>query len=70
MQAADFRLTLAAAPEACSLGTVPTTSTTLTLAMGDALAICLMECRNFWEEEFKVFHPGGRVVCNLPKSSD
>jgi arabinose-5-phosphate isomerase len=47
MQAADYRLTLPSAPEACALGMAPTTSTTLTLALGDALAVAVMERRGF-----------------------
>jgi len=47
--------------EACPLGIAPTTSTTLTLALGDALAVCLMKKRNFTKEEFASFHPGGSL---------
>ena len=47
MQAADYKLTLTEAPEACSIGMAPTTSTTLTLALGDALSVALMKLRNF-----------------------
>lgn len=61
MRAADFKLLLPTAPEACSIGMAPTTSTTLTLALGDALAVTLMELRNFKPEDFKVFHPGGKL---------
>jgi arabinose-5-phosphate isomerase len=59
MQAADYRLTLPDAPEACALGMAPTTSTTLTLALGDALAVAVMERRGFVAEQFRTFHPGG-----------
>lgn len=65
MQAADYKLTLTHAPEACSIGMVPTTSTTLTLALGDALAVALMERRNFQPEDFKVFHPGGKLGAQM-----
>lgn len=65
MQAADYKLTLTAAPEACSIGMAPTTSTTLTLALGDALAVALMERRNFRPEDFKVFHPGGKLGAQM-----
>ncbi|MSN95772.1 KpsF/GutQ family sugar-phosphate isomerase [Campylobacter sp. FMV-PI01] len=47
--------------EACLLGAAPTTSTTLTLALGDALAICLMKMKNFKESDFANFHPGGSL---------
>ncbi|NPA54886.1 MAG: KpsF/GutQ family sugar-phosphate isomerase [Epsilonproteobacteria bacterium] len=47
--------------EACPLGVAPTTSTTLTLALGDALAVCMMKKRNFSKEDFASFHPGGSL---------
>jgi arabinose-5-phosphate isomerase len=47
--------------EACPLGIAPTTSTTLTLAMGDALAVALMKVRDFKKEDFASFHPGGSL---------
>ncbi len=47
--------------EACPLGLSPTTSTTATLVMGDALTICLMERRNFKAENYAVYHPGGAL---------
>ena len=47
--------------EACPLGAAPTSSTTLTLALGDALAVCLMKMRNFKQEDFANFHPGGSL---------
>lgn len=47
--------------EACPLDAAPTSSTTLTLALGDALAICLMRWRNFQKEDFASFHPGGSL---------
>ena len=65
MQAADYQLTLTAAPEACSIGMAPTTSTTLMLALGDALAVALMERRDFQPEDFKVFHPGGKLGAQM-----
>ena len=65
MQAADFKLTLPEAPEACSIGMAPTTSTTLALALGDALAVALMEKRDFQPENFKVFHPGGKLGAQM-----
>ncbi|HHO42299.1 MAG TPA: KpsF/GutQ family sugar-phosphate isomerase [Epsilonproteobacteria bacterium] len=47
--------------EACPLGVAPTTSTTLTMALGDALAIALMQHRGFKQEDFASFHPGGSL---------
>ena len=67
MQAADHRLTLPDAPEACALGMAPTTSTTLTLALGDALAVAVMERRGFLPEQFRTFHPGGKLGARLSK---
>jgi arabinose-5-phosphate isomerase len=67
MHAADLRLTLPDAPEACTIGMVPTTSTTLTLALGDALAVAVMERRGFLAEHFRTFHPGGKLGAQLSK---
>lgn len=67
MRAADLQLTLPAEPEACSIGMAPTTSTTLTLALGDALAVALMEERGFVKENFRDFHPGGKLGSRLAK---
>lgn len=47
--------------EACPIDTAPTSSTTLTLALGDALAVCLMKARNFQKSDFASFHPGGAL---------
>jgi arabinose-5-phosphate isomerase len=47
--------------EACPLGLAPTTSTTATLLMGDALLVCLMEKRKFQPKDFSVYHPGGAL---------
>ena len=52
---------LAVSKEACPLDAAPTSSTTLTLALGDALAVCLMEKRGFKKEDFANFHPGGSL---------
>lgn len=65
MRAADFRLLLPDAPEACAIGMAPTTSTTLTLALGDALAVALMERRGFQPEHFATFHPGGKLGAQM-----
>ena len=58
---ADVALVLPAAPEACPMGLAPTTSTTMMLALGDALAIALLERRGFSAKEFRTLHPGGRL---------
>ncbi|NPA11563.1 MAG: KpsF/GutQ family sugar-phosphate isomerase [Epsilonproteobacteria bacterium] len=58
---ADAFLSIKVSKEACPLNTAPTSSTTLTLAMGDALAVCLMKKRGFTKEEFASFHPGGAL---------
>ncbi len=58
---ADFFLHTFVAEEACPLQLAPTSSTTAALAMGDALAVALMEMRNFQPEDFAVFHPGGSL---------
>ncbi len=65
MKAADCKLLLPPAPEACPMGLAPTTSTTLTLALGDALAVALMEEREFKAEHFRTFHPGGKLGAQL-----
>ncbi|CTQ49351.1 KpsF/GutQ family sugar-phosphate isomerase [Jannaschia donghaensis] len=65
MLASDHHLTIPALPEACGIGMVPTTSTTLTLAMGDALAVALLRRRNFKPEDFGVFHPGGKLGAQM-----
>jgi len=62
---ADHVLELPNAPEACGIGMAPTTSTTCTLAMGDALAVALMKMRGFERENFLVFHPGGNLGAQL-----
>ena len=58
---ADVFISLDIVREACPLGAAPTVSTTLTLALGDALAVCLMRERNFKKEDFANFHPGGSL---------
>ncbi|WP_456489075.1 KpsF/GutQ family sugar-phosphate isomerase [Caminibacter pacificus] len=58
---ADVVLNIHVDKEACPLNVAPTSSTTLTLAMGDALAVCLMKKRNFTKEDFASFHPGGSL---------
>jgi arabinose-5-phosphate isomerase len=58
---ADVALSIAIEKEACPLGAAPTSSTTLTMAMGDALAVAMMQKRGFKEEDFASFHPGGAL---------
>ncbi|ALS99049.1 KpsF/GutQ family sugar-phosphate isomerase [Lacimicrobium alkaliphilum] len=60
-RAADVILNVAVDKEACPLQLAPTSSTTATLAMGDALAVTLMQARDFQPEEFARFHPGGNL---------
>lgn len=66
----DVILELPQLGEACGTGVVPSTSTTMTLAMGDALAIALMENRAFTAEHFRAFHPGGKLGARLSRVSD
>jgi arabinose-5-phosphate isomerase len=58
---ADVALMLPPSPEACPLGLAPTTSTTMMLALGDALAVGLLERKGFSADDFQVLHPGGRL---------
>ena len=67
---ADVAILLPQAEEACGTGIVPTTSTTMTLALGDALAVALMEHRRFTPEHFRTFHPGGKLGAKLMKVAD
>lgn len=64
-RAADVVLELPKVEEACPHGLAPTTSTVLQLALGDALAIALLEGRGFTAQDFRVFHPGGKLGANL-----
>ena len=57
----DVLIPIAITKEACPLGVAPTSSTTLTMALGDALAVCMMEKRGFQKEDFASFHPGGSL---------
>jgi arabinose-5-phosphate isomerase len=58
---AEATLDISVEKEACPLNKAPTASTTATLAMGDALAVCLLEKRGFSEEDFLIFHPSGKL---------
>ena len=66
----DVVLELPRAKEACPHGLAPTTSTTMQLALGDSLAIALLEAKGFSAHDFKVFHPGGSLGANLKHVSD
>ncbi|MCO4828105.1 MULTISPECIES: KpsF/GutQ family sugar-phosphate isomerase [Lentibacter] len=70
MQSADFKLNLPNLPEACAIGMAPTTSTTLTLALGDAIAVAVMEQRGFGSEDFLKNHPGGKLGAQLSRVAD
>ena len=69
-KAADVVLQLPKAPEACPHGLAPTTSTTMTLALGDCLAIALLEAKGFTAEDFKQIHPGGSLGAQLKFVAD
>ncbi len=62
---ADIPLVLPKAAEACPNGLAPTTSTTMQLALGDALAVALLEGRGFTAGDFRVYHPGGKLGARL-----
>jgi len=59
--AADITLCLPPVPEVCPMGLAPTTSTTMMLALGDALAVSVLESKGFTAEDFRNFHPGGKL---------
>ncbi|CAO5681789.1 MAG: Arabinose 5-phosphate isomerase KdsD [Holosporales bacterium] len=67
---ANVSLTLEDIEEACPMGLAPTTSTTLMMAIGDALAVVLLTWRGFTNKDFKKFHPGGKLGQQLQKVSD
>tara|TARA_R100000750_G_scaffold62405_1_gene56074 strand:+ start:1070 stop:2023 length:954 start_codon:yes stop_codon:yes gene_type:complete len=64
-RAADFVLLMPDAPEACAIGMAPTTSTTMAMALGDALAVAMMQSRGFDRSSFAAFHPGGTLGAQL-----
>ncbi|ULJ72353.1 KpsF/GutQ family sugar-phosphate isomerase [Rhizobium gallicum] len=68
--AADVTLLLPTVEEACPHRLTPTTSAIVQLALGDALAIALLEARNFSAQDFKVFHPGGKLGASLTRVED
>lgn len=67
---ADICLVLPNEQEACPIGCAPTSSTTMTLALGDALAMALLELRGFSAEDFHDFHPGGKLGSQLKRVRD
>jgi arabinose-5-phosphate isomerase len=69
-ETADIRLLIPDAAEACGQTNAPTTSTTLMMALGDALAVALLESRGFKADQFKVFHPGGKLGAMLKTAGD
>jgi arabinose-5-phosphate isomerase len=69
-EAADLALVLPARPEACPMGLAPTTSSTVMLALGDALAVALLERRGFGAREFSLLHPGGKLGKKLVRVED
>lgn len=69
-KAAEVGLILPTSQEACPHGLAPTTSTTMQIALGDALAIALLEGHGFTATDFKVFHPGGQLGANLKYIAD
>ncbi|HTT97881.1 MAG TPA: KpsF/GutQ family sugar-phosphate isomerase [Rhizomicrobium sp.] len=70
LQASDVALVLPSVREACPMGLAPTTSTTLMLVLGDALAVALMERRGFSADQYRDFHPGGSLGRALIRVSD
>lgn len=70
IRASDIKLTLPKVREACPMGMAPTTSTTLMMVVGDALAVALMERRGFSPDQYRNFHPGGSLGRALVRVSD
>jgi arabinose-5-phosphate isomerase len=70
LRACDVALVLPEAEEACGTGNVPTTSTTMMIALGDAIAVALMEHRGFSAADFRDFHPGGNLGARLSRVRD
>ncbi|MEL6550709.1 MAG: KpsF/GutQ family sugar-phosphate isomerase [Pseudomonadota bacterium] len=70
LRQADVALVLPKVEEACGTGHVPTSTTTMTLALGDALAVALMEHRQFTPANFREFHPGGKLGARLARVCD
>jgi arabinose-5-phosphate isomerase len=69
-RAADVALVLPRAAEACPMGLAPTTSTTMQMALGDAIAVAMLTRRGFTEADFHQFHPGGRLGSRLKRAAE
>ncbi|MBM3541940.1 MAG: KpsF/GutQ family sugar-phosphate isomerase [Alphaproteobacteria bacterium] len=69
-EAATIALTLPPSAEACPLGLAPTTSTTMMMALGDAIAVALLERKGFTSQDFQVLHPGGKLGRRLLRVAD
>src|SRR5690606_10888902 len=69
-EASDAALILPPAPEACPLGLAPTTSTTMMIALGVALAVALLERRGFSADDYRTLHPGGKLGRRLLRVGD
>ncbi len=69
-ESADVLLLLPPVPEACPMGLAPTTSTTVCMALGDALAVALLERKGFSAQDFRILHPGGKLGASLLRVSD
>lgn len=69
-EASDAPMVIPAAAEACPMGLAPTTSTTVMLALGDAISVALLEKRGFSRDDFHTFHPGGKLGRRLLKVRD
>lgn len=69
-RAGDYLMLLPEAPEACGETRAPTTSTTMQIAYGDALAVALLERRGFTASDFRVYHPGGKLGAMLKSVAD
>ena len=69
-EAADVALVMPAAREACPMGLAPTTSTIMQIALGDAIAVALLNRRGFGATEFRALHPGGRLGARLKRVRD
>lgn len=67
---ADVAIVLPCAPEACPMGLAPTSSTTMQLALGDALAVALLEARGFTRTDFGRYHPGGKLGAGLKTAAE
>lgn len=69
-EASDICLLLPSAPEACTMTPAPTTSTTMMMALGDALAVAVLRKKGFTADEFTKFHPGGKLGASLKRATD